>query len=1335
MMIRTSLLIVAMWASVACGADPEPAATGGAARAAVLDEPGMPVSGCPAAPAVVAEILQDAGVQVQRVSAAELADRQVLCRQRFDLVVLPYGETFPSAARESLLEFLQADGDLVTLGGYAFQNLVRQVDGRWEREEEILAAKLAAATRDDQSLIANGGFEDAAEIPVGGAAFDGRWRRTGDHAVLSADNPYRGAHCARVELHDDAWVGSGGYYAAVRVTPGRQYRASGAIRATQLAGPGIAYIALYQYDAEGKFVDFRDFASIREPADWQTFEYHFVPSLRVDHVRVHFGFFQKSGVAFFDEIRLFDVTDAVSSPINTATGEPGDGLKVTPAQIGIFDPSYPLKRAVQLRAPAGQSVVQTAMQWPQPVSGWAASGVLGSDQARWIPLLEACDRYGRPRGAAGAMLLHYGGHYDGSGWIYFGVDNVDLFADRASDTARVLQQAVRFLARKVFLRNFTTDHALYRPGETVRASVQVDNRGRADAVARVVFEWETPSPLPSPAPAVVTKTVVAGHSEPFEAELGPVPPGQAAARLRVRLLLDDKPFDQLTTGVVQEDAEVLQSGPQLRFVDNYFTLNNRPLFLFGTDTYARTYQAAYENPATWLEELTAARDVGLNLYENLQYQRPGHQMRDEDWRKFRAMAQLCQAQGLVFMPGMLIGHNTAVPSERLAEESRLCAEYARQLGDVPGLLYYINGDYLLDVSQHAAAVRQDWQQFLQSQYGGIDALRQAWGRNDLPDSFDQIDYPPVNSGLWDDRARIDDVRFLMQLTTRWNASHVAAVRSVDLDHPTTSEYYARPSEGIDLPLTIDAQDVSNIGYFDLPHADLEHLPWRICFVDLRARGKGVSLGEYGVKTHPAWEESNGAWGYHIRRTETQQRQLFAAIAHYGLGLGCSKVQNWCLRDGDANVFPWGLFYPNQLVPKDVAYVHRNQSLAWRFLTPQYQPPEVLVVLANQLRLGNDGRSGEAVVNRACADLLALHVPFGCLDDDHLQHIPASTRLMIYPSPFTARDQTVAQLRAWVAQGGTLLVTGDLSYDENRQLTRADRLSELAGVRLGARQYDNLRRDTATDRPAQFTLGGTFAGAVRPCVELEDVRGDVLGRDDQGRAVLVRQPLGQGTVYYCTDPLELAPDDAAMTLRRHLYAALVRECKVAALPVEPNVPWLHVMRQPTARGAAYVVFHTESGPAAQQVALDTPAGRVQLNTRQGWPGLAVTTNAGDVVMVHTYGTAAVAGQELCRGTGQQILVALDGQDLRQSSALLLAPLESGTLALPPRDRASVALVGDFVQGKWTVAESIPLPADAWRLDIDDDRATMVILLCPADEQQRWGAHLEQALQRPDQLEGW
>jgi hypothetical protein len=1315
--------------------DSPPLAPPPSARAAVLDEPGMPMRGCPSVPGVIAEILADAGVQVQRISAAELADPLVLSKQRFDMVVLPSGPTFPVAARESLTQFLRAGGDLVTLGGYAFENLVRQVDGQWTGEQELLDAKLLAVTRDDQSFVSDGGFEDASPAPIGGETIDGRWRRTGEYAALSQDAPFRGSRCARVELHDDAWTGSGGFYARARVTPGRQYRASGAIRATQLAGPGIAYIAVYQLDAQGNTVDWRDFGVVREPADWQTFDYRFVPSSRVDHVRVQCGFYLKSGIAFFDEIRLFDLTEATWRPINTATGEPGDGLKVAPEQIGIFDPSYPLKRASQLRTAAGQVVVQVPVRRQQPLTGWAASGVVGDNQARWIPLLETLDRYGRPRGPAGAMMLNYAGHYAGSGWIFFGVDNTDLFADRQSDTAQVLQQAVRFLARKVFLRNLQTNYALYRPGESVQVSVLVDNRGRADHAATVAWEWESSPALPSPAKIVVTKMVGKNSCEPFQADLGPVPMTRDVARLRVSLSIDDTLIDQMTTGVVPRDDAVVGAGPRLRFAHNYFTLNDRPMFLFGTDTYARTYQSECENPATWLEDLTAARDVGLNLYENLQYQRPGHQMRDDDWRKFRALAQLCQARGLVFMPGMLIGHNTAISAELLAEESQLCADYARRLGDVPGLLYYVNGDYQLDLKQHPEAVQQEWRQFLRSRYASVEELKRAWGNRDLPGDFDQIEYPPTNTGRWDDRARVDDVRFRTRLTARWNGAHVAAVRAIDGDHPITSEYYSRPSEGIDLPLTIDTQDVSNIGYFDRPGIDIEQLPWRICFADLRARGKGVSLGEYGVKTHPAWQESNGATGYHIRRTEEQQKQLFAAVAHYGLGLGCSKVQNWCLNDGQAWVFPWGIFYPHQLVAKDVAYVHRNQSLAWRLLKPRYQAPALLVVLANQLRLGNDSRIGEDVANRACADLLALHVPFGCLDDDHLQDIPSATRLLIYPCPFAVSDRTVEQLRAWVDQGGVLLVTGDLSYDEDRQLTRADRLSFLAGVRAGARYYDNVRRDTGTDRRAQFTLGRAFAGVVRPGLSLEAVTGEVLGRDEQGNAILVRNRVGRGLVYYCSDPLELATDEPAIAVRRNLYGAVVRECGLRALRVQPDVPWLHVMQQPTARGTAHVVFHTSEGEAMQPVEIATSAGPIQLRTRQGWPGLAVTTNQGEAVIINTHGEAVVAGQHVSRGQGQRLLMSLSGADLRQSRAVLVAPMETGDVELPPREGDFVAVIGDLVQGKWVVAESIPWNSGPWRLEIDEDRATMLILVCPAGEQQQWGQYVEMMLSQPEQLEGY
>jgi len=1329
------LFVISLWGRQACSEEAEPAVAQPLATAAVLDQPDLPTRGCPSAPDVLTRILAEAGVQARRVSAAELAESQLLARQHFDMVVLPTGATFPVAARESLLQFLRASGDLVTMGGYAFDDLVRQVDGQWTSEQEVLGARRVEAMRDDRSLVSDGGFESLADIPIGGEAVDGRWRRTGDYATVSQETPYRGAHCARVELQDDAWSGSGGFYARVPVTPGRQYLARGAIRAERLAGPGIAYTAVYLFDAQGNYIESRDFGVVREPTDWQTFEYRFTPTPRVDHVRIQFGFYLKSGVAHFDEVRLFDVTDATGQPINTATGLPGDGLQVAPEQIGIFDPSYPLKRAAQLRTAPDQLVVQQAVARSGALSGWAASGVIGDDRARWIPLLETLDRYGRPRGPAGALLLNYTGHYDGSAWLYFGVDNIDLFADPQSDTAQSLREAVRFLARKVFLRNLRTDHTLYRLGESVRASVVVDNRGKLDRSVTVSFAWEPTSALPSPAPLSETRTVTKNSHQKIEVDLGPLPAVSDVARLRVVLAVDGTPIDQMSTGVVLQDDGVTRAGPQLRFADNYFALNHRPLFLFGTDTYARTYQSADENPATWADELMAARDIGLNLYENLQYQRPGHQMLEDDWRTFRAMAQLCQSRRLVFMPGMLIGHNTAIPAEQLDEESRLCAEYARRLGDVPGLLYYINGDYQLDLKQHAEAMQTQWREFLRGRYGSATELQQAWGRSDLPAEIDQLVYPPPNSGRWDDRARIDDVWFRTQLTRRWNAAHVAAVRAVDAQHPITSEYYARPSEGIDLPLTIDAQDVSNIGFFDRPGVDIEQLPWRICFVDLRARGQGVSLGEYGVKTHPAWEESNGAFGYHIRRSEEQQKQLFAAVAHYALGLGCAKIQNWCLRDGDAWVFPWGLFYPHQFVAKDVAYVHRNQSLAWRCLQPVYRAPEVLVLLPNQLRLGNDSGAGEEVVNRACADLLALHVRFGCLDDDHLQHIPTSTRLVIYPSPFAAHDAVVEQLRGWVERGGTLLLTGDLSYDANRQATRSQRLTALAGVRAGARAYDGIRRDTGTDRPAQFSLGREWAGSVRPCLDLEPVTAEVMGRDASGRAVLVCNRAGQGRVFYCSDPLELATDAATGELRRALYSAVLDACGLVPLAVEPDVPWLHVMEQSTARGTAHVVFHTQTGPPHQDVGIPTAAGQVTLRTRRGWPALAVVTADGQAVIVNTAGDSAVADQRVCAGDGQKLLVSLSGEDLRRARALLVAPLEPGRIDLPARDGAYVALVGDLRQGQWVAAESLALADEAWRLEIDEDRATMLILVCPAEEQQRWQTHLERMLCRPDEIEGF
>ncbi len=150
----------------------------------------------------------------------------------------------------------------------------------------------------------------------------------------------------------------------------------------------------------------------------------------------------------------------------------------------------------------------------------------------------------------------------------------------------------------------------------------------------------------------------------------------------------------------------------------------------------------------------AARDMGVNLYENLQYQRPGH--RD-------ARRRLAQVPG----------HGSAVPVARTRVHARhadrpqhgdraraaarnraSCVRTTRgSCGDVPGLLYYINGDYQLDLT--AASPRPC------SESGGSGCGRatrrsrrwqQAWGRAGLPGDFDQIEYPPAELGALGRRA-------------------------------------------------------------------------------------------------------------------------------------------------------------------------------------------------------------------------------------------------------------------------------------------------------------------------------------------------------------------------------------------------------------------------------------------------------------------------------------------------------------------------------------------------------------------------------------------------------
>ena len=194
------------------------------------------------------------------------------------------------------------------------------------------------------------------------------------------------------------------------------------------------------------------------------------------------------------------------------------------------------------------------------------------------------------------------------------------------------------------------------------------------------------------------------------------------------------------------------------------------------------------------------------------------------------------------------------------------------------------------------------------------------------------------------------------------------------------------------------------------------------------------------------------------------------------------------------------------------------------------------------------------------------------------------------------------------------------------------------------------------------------------------------------------------------------------LRRDLYAAVLRAAAVAPLPIEPNEPWLHVVKQPLRRGTVYVAFNTRAEPGGAEVHLTTAAGRLTLATRNRWPALAAVSREGQVLALLTDGVARLNGQPLLEGRGLKLVLSLDRADLWQAEARLVAPFEPGTCQLPLPPGAFAAAFGEFQGGVWKVFEQQSLSAGSVEMDLNQDRATCLILVVKPERLPYWAEQL-------------
>ena len=1152
----------------------------------------------------------------------------------------------------------------------------------------------------------------------------------------------------------------------------------------------MAYYAVYQLAADGSILQWIDFAKVLGTRDWQEYSHRFTVRPNTATVELRAGLYRASGTAWFDDVRLVDeagrliLSDGFEEPfdpdvratnrwirsdvrfcavegeirhagaralqaklnfrwpqperLNTRHGHPADGLEVAPTQLGVFDADYRLARVTSARAAPQQSVVRGDLAVRGPLEGWAAAGVTGYDAARWVPVVNGYDRYGRLRGAVGAMLRHSSGTYAGSSWAFFGVTNRNLFSESEPGMAEAFVDIIRSLVRDTYAVSLVSEPYCYRQGESVKLQASVFNGSRQNRQLRFTVKIYEGEPgeldaLPKGKPCAELSSsvaVAAGKPQPIVLEWKPRRFASDFYYLLGQVWEGDKEVDRIESGFVVWDEKLVRTGPALDFRDNYLRLRKRPTFLFGTDDWAYTFDTRRETPLQWLRDMRARRDFGVQIYENLQFGIPAPARREELLRKLDGTVQLAQKYQQVYFAGLLVGYNVAASDAELAQQTAWCRDFAARYSHVPGLIYYLNGDLRCELSE---AVTPQLNDFLRQRYGSDQRLRSAWGDAAPSQPLGRIAAEDYNDWghAWDDSQVVDLNRFRAALIRRWSEALIRGIREFDPTHPTSSEFYQLPHQGVDIPAGIDGLDLCNFGYFDKPGPDIARFPAICKYNDQRARGKSVGPGEYGVKTHPAWGDGQD-YGYHITRTPEQAEDALPRHRALLPGPGASRIHNWCWKDSAHRVFPWGMVYPCDEVPKNIAYVHRNQSLLFRHFAPVYREPEVYVLTADSHRMGGGKWQVIEGILKSIDLALATHVDnLGTLNEDGLA-IPATAKVIYYPLPFCPTDDTYAKLRDWVRRGGTLYLSGDISYDESHRRTRTNRLQELCGVRLLAENYPDI------------SLNPTNS-ADQPCVKVEPLAAEggetpaakVLRRGNDGLPLVIENCVGRGKVIFNTDPIELHSLPARRKADLALYRDVLTKAGVKPIGLAPDDPSIHTFRVPMQDGGqVYVVFNTEESQPVKTVTLSDCRPPVTLSAASKRPALLWLDNRGALRAVETQGACSVGDKVVVEDQTGGIVLSLDQQDIRRARALVLMPLRPGPVRLSSGRKWQKATVvtGEIREGKWRNYESAPAETTSGGLliNVAPDQAYSLLLVTEASSAAKWCKALESAMTTPASL---
>ncbi|OGV70450.1 MAG: hypothetical protein A3K19_12620 [Lentisphaerae bacterium RIFOXYB12_FULL_65_16] len=1225
-----------------------PARPVGHARIAVLDMAVTPADfapvapdtasrACPSSVPALVTALSAAGHAAFAVSPEQLANTHFLDPAQIDVLVIPSGDLFPIPAHAALVEYLRSGGAFVSMGGYAFDRPVVGVDGKWS-DPGALPIPDAPTT-----AVFGAGLEgwkpstDRPEPPVL-QAIEGPGGATGFE--LSTPNligwdtvispPVAGTLPAdwsvlRFWAKGDAQTPS--MWIEWSETDGSRWH-----KAIRLGTEWTEYKV-----PAGELTYWQDNPSVGRggtgdrfrPVQASRFQFGVAGDV-AEKGRSHRVLISGLSVQA-DPLAALRVT---APHINTRWARIRDALWPEPEQIGVFDSAFTLDRVASTRAAAGQAVV-AEFALNAPLAGYSATAMLGlnghgfgPNRARWLPLLDCVDAFDRPRGHAGAMVHHFSGTYTGSSWAVFGVTNHDLFAAGSPALDKVLVPVVESLLRRLYVHESDTNYACYRPGESVTFRTRVSNYGREAQRAEVRFVV-TADGAAVPA-ATLAKPIELNPGDTVTVE-NPWPLPEAPSdfyRVSTELWLNGARIDVEEGAFVVWSAAVIERGPRFAKDGTRFLVDGRPQFLMGCQTYwGQNGSVTARCPLGFDRDYRQMRDSGLRWTRCFVPFKT-----EEDKRISDAMVQLAQKYGIVFYhtPNL---HNTAAPAE-LAEQAKTAREIAARYRDVPGMAVDICNEpaftpdeaSLVTAFGKPGKAKGDWQD--------ADVTAFWWCMTNSQRAWASVNCAAFHA---DDPARLVSVGW----SQGWVPMKDPIIASLDLDF-TDRHYYGKP------------------GPFDAEVRD----------IDLRGLGKPFILGEFGAKDHPTFKAAD-PWGMGDDHESFDRRFLYQV--HHAFGMGAALVSSWHWRDPMEGVFPCGIVHQTN-VPRPTALLYRAMALTFGKLNRASVIPQVYVLLPDSSRQSGKRDDLIRAFHRASDLLVSCRVDFGLLPDSALDRLPVEAKALVYPVPFDPSDEVIERLTTFAEAGGAVYISGDISYDAQRQLTKRDRLRRLCGVEVDGEPTAlpfGLPPVAGTLVPAAGS--GLVAGEVRPLLRLKLAGAEALGTCGAA-PVVTRYRLGKGQVWFNVDPVELVLQEIAPH-QRALYQAFLNAAGTPGVAVTPDNPDLRVFRVPGEDADGWVL---QNGGAAVEAAV---GGFTVELPADGYAFLLVGKDGG-LRAVEAQGAVKREGRELVRVAGHAFVVASDDADLTTAREITVMPMTPGEVRIAVAGAGPAqAEMGEVRDGAW------------------------------------------------------